>query len=113
MFPLLNEVEAWQQMWKIQSINRMWTSADVAHARISAVPDWSDTSYAGCESSFLFARAAKSFANSRDRASADWPLDLHCICEPYEDQSRKDTSDCGHDCDMLRCMPSAAPSILP
>ncbi|CAE7575882.1 unnamed protein product [Symbiodinium sp. CCMP2592] len=25
------QVEAWQQMWKIQSINRMWTSADVAH----------------------------------------------------------------------------------
>ncbi|CAE7869186.1 unnamed protein product [Symbiodinium microadriaticum] len=25
------QVEAWQQMWKIQSMNRMWTSADVAH----------------------------------------------------------------------------------
>ncbi|CAE7021197.1 unnamed protein product [Symbiodinium sp. CCMP2456] len=25
------QVEAWQQMWKIQSVNRMWTSADVAH----------------------------------------------------------------------------------
>ncbi|CAE7477224.1 unnamed protein product [Symbiodinium natans] len=25
------QVEAWQQMWRIQSINRMWTSADLAH----------------------------------------------------------------------------------
>ena len=33
------EVEAWQNMWRIQSIHRMWTSADVAHARISASSD--------------------------------------------------------------------------
>lgn len=26
------EVEAWQKVWKIQSMNRMWTSADLAHA---------------------------------------------------------------------------------
>ncbi|CAE7340445.1 unnamed protein product, partial [Symbiodinium necroappetens] len=31
MYVLFAEVEAWQQMWKIQSMNRMWTSADVAH----------------------------------------------------------------------------------
>lgn len=25
------QVEAWQKIWKIQSVNRMWTSADLAH----------------------------------------------------------------------------------
>ena len=37
MYVLSAEVEAWQQMWKIQSMNRMWTSADVAHVRTSAL----------------------------------------------------------------------------
>ena len=27
------QVEAWQKIWRIQSLNRMWTAADTAHAR--------------------------------------------------------------------------------
>ena len=38
LLTLFWEVEAWQKMWKVQSVHRMWTSSDVAHAGMPRFP---------------------------------------------------------------------------